>query len=145
MEKLILSPEDKLNKFETSAKIPWSTVYLHVNIHHHTMFGFFNKLLIFTYCINERVSLYIVKADFSVTASCSMALPVNKKKRTASKYSIHCFIVSVSMSAWCFSFLASFRYWFWSLEKFKINILWIKKYFWILNINQGLRWDKFKF
>lgn len=70
-----------------------------------------------TYLIKLRVSLYIVKAAFSVTLSCSIAFPVNRKYNTAFRYNIHCFIVSVSSSAICFSFFASVRYWFWSLNK----------------------------
>lgn len=72
-----------------------------------------------TYLIKERVSLYIVNAAFSVTLSCSIALPVSKKYKTASKYNIHCFIISVSLSARCFNLFASLKYLFWSLHEKK--------------------------
>lgn len=64
-----------------------------------------------SYFIKLRVSLYIVKAALEKAAlSCSIAFPVKRKYSTAFRYNIHCFIVSVSTSAKCFSFFASVRY-----------------------------------
>lgn len=65
-----------------------------------------------TYLMRLRVSLYMVKAAFSVQLSCSIAFPVSRKYSAASRYIIPCAMWSVSLSAICFSLLASVRYWF---------------------------------
>jgi len=65
-----------------------------------------------THLMRLNVSLYIVKAAFSVQLSCSMAFLVRRKNNTASRYCIPCAVWSVSLSALCFSLFASVRYWF---------------------------------
>lgn len=71
-----------------------------------------------SYLIKLNVSLYMVNAAFSVTVSFSMASPVSRKYKTASRYNIACARWSVSLSAACFSVFASDRNLLWSLEKF---------------------------
>lgn len=51
-----------------------------------------------------------------MTGSDSIASPVSKKYRTASRYNMPWAVSSHSSSALCFSRLASVRYWFWSLK-----------------------------
>uniref|UniRef100_A0A182JIQ5 Uncharacterized protein n=1 Tax=Anopheles atroparvus TaxID=41427 RepID=A0A182JIQ5_ANOAO len=67
-----------------------------------------------THLIKQSVSLYIVKAAFSVIGSRSIVSPVSRKNSTASRYSIACFKWSSSRSAACFNRFASDRNRFWS-------------------------------